>query len=126
MGLGTEPKNIPVAVNKTNHKYVSSTVSTIQILHYFNNISPLTSSHADARYVCRDLHAVFTLLSIQQQVKAACTCRGELAKHDVLRHTLHWVTLTMGGGLHQHVHLEKRKSSCLKFSINSNKNHKEK
>ncbi len=58
--------------------------------------SPLTSSHADAGYVCGDLHAIFTLLSIQQQVKASCTSRGELAEHDVLRHTLHGVALTMG------------------------------
>lgn len=69
-------------------------------------VSPLTSSHADARYVCRDLHAVFTLLSIQQQVKASRTSRGELAEHDVLGHTLHGVTLTVGGCLHQHIHLE--------------------
>lgn len=68
----------------------------------------LTSSHTDARYVGGNLHAVFTLLSIQQEVKASSTSWGKLAEHDVLRNALHWITLTVGRGLHQHIHLEEK------------------
>lgn len=69
-------------------------------------MTQLTSGHADARDVCGDLHAVFTLLRIQQQVEASGTGRGKLAKHYVLRHAFHGVALAVGRRLHQHIHLE--------------------
>lgn len=75
---------------------ISTITLTLYLPSYLTNIAPLTSSHADARYVGGDLHAVFTLLSIQEQVKASCTSRGELAEHDVLRHALHGVGFTVG------------------------------
>lgn len=106
MGLGTEPKNIPVAGSKDVQQ-----VNMCSILAFTSTTRTnpaLTSRHADARYVCRDLHAVLALLGIKQQVEAAGSCWGQLAKHDVLRHTLHRVALSVRGRLHQHIHLQEK------------------
>lgn len=69
-------------------------------------MTQLTSGHADARDVRRDLHAVFTLLRVQQQIEASCAGWGKLAEHNVLRHAFHGVALAVGRRLHQHIHLE--------------------
>lgn len=63
MGLGTEPKNIPVAANKDVERINICTIP--KHLHLKSRtIPPLTPRHADAGDVCWDLHAVLALLSI--------------------------------------------------------------
>lgn len=100
IGLGAEPKNIPVAAKKGKKKNLHYFL--LVAWYYFCKLikknkknTPLTSCHADARDVGGNLHAVFAFLSIQQQVETAGACRSQLPEHDVFRHALHGVAFSV-------------------------------
>lgn len=69
----------------------------------------LTSSSPQARDIGGDFHAVFALLSIKQEVKTASTSWSELAQHNILRDSLHRVTLPMCCCFHKDIHLNNQK-----------------
>lgn len=51
----------------------------------------------------RNLHSVFTLVSVQEQIEAAGSHSRQLAHDDVLRDASHWIDFRMTCSVHQHV-----------------------
>lgn len=87
IGLGAEPKNIPVAAKKPRVSHQEQYSGVNGTLPYPPQTQPglaakalrLTSSSPKARDIGWDLHAIFALLSIKQEVKTPSASWSKLA-----------------------------------------------